>query len=231
MLLNKSTLINMIKDDLNAGIVNLELSDTIIERNLDRSLFVSKDYFNYTDYKTVSLIKGAGSGSYVPLTDIDNSGGKVTIINVFPTQNVMNIDAALLGLGTLYINSAASLDAQLSSYSTMVNRLANLESILGRNARVVGDKLYLDKYYNSVTVEYIPGKLDIEKIHEGAWIKFLIEYTTALCKLQLAQSRGRYVVSSNPASSNAAELIQQATATIDRLEESLKTKGILLTTR
>lgn len=231
MLVNKQTLINMIKDDLNAGIVNLELPDSVIERNLDRSLFVSKDYFNYTDYKTVNLIKGAGSGSYVPLSDIDNTAGSPTIVNVFPTQNVMNIDAALLGLGTLYINSAASLDSQLASYATMINRLANLESILGRNARVIGDRLYVDKMYNTVTVQYIPGKLDIEKINEGAWIKFLADYTVALCKLQLAQSRGRYTVASNPAASNAAELIAQASSTIERLEADLKTKGILLTTR
>lgn len=230
MLVDKQTLIQMIKDDLQAGIVNLELPDVIIERNLDRSLFVSKDYFNYTDYKTLSLVKGSGTGSYIELSEIDDTG-KPTIINVYPTTNVMSVDAAMLGLGTLYINSYASLDSQLASYATMLSKLTNLESILGRNARVIADRLYVDKLYNTVTVEYIPGRLNIEKINEGAWIKFLIDYTAAVCKLQLAQSRGRYKVSSNPAVSNAEELISQANQTIERLEAELKTKGILLASR
>lgn len=230
MLMDKATLIQAVKDELQAGIVNLELSDEIIERNLDRSLMISADYFNYTDYKTLPVTKTTGSSGYIELADIDPNGIPA-IMQVWPTTNVMNLDAALLGLGSIYINMGMALNPQLNAYSSMINKLTQLEGIMGRNARVVGDKLYMDHYWDSVTVQYIPETVDIEHINEGSWIRFLIDYTSALCKRQLAQSRGKYVVSSNPATTNAAELLEQANSQMQVLEEELKMKGVLLARR
>lgn len=231
MLIDKPTLISYIKDELDAGIVNLELSDTIIERNLDRALFISSDYFNYTSYKTVEVNKTTGSSGYVSLDQLDDEGQVPTIVKVYPTTNIMNIDAALLGLGSIYINMGMSLTPQLVAYSNMITRLANMESILGRNARVVGNKLYVDHYWSSITIEYIPNTVKVENIHEGAWIKFLVDYTSALCKRQLAQSRGKYIVASNPFTANADQLLSQANEEISRLEEDIKSKGIILVTK
>jgi hypothetical protein len=230
MLMTKNMLIQAVKDELQAGIVNLELANDIIERNLERALMISSDYYNYVDYKTLTINKTTGSSGYVDLSDIDPNGIP-TITQVWPTVNILNIDAALLGLGSIYINVGMALNPQLNAYSTMVNKLAQLESILGRNARVVGDRLYVDHYWDNITVAYIPEKVEIENINEGSWIRFLIDYTAALCKRQLAQSRGKYVVSSNPATTNAAELLEQANNQMNALEEELKTKGILLARR
>jgi len=229
-LMTRQNLIQAVKDELQAGVVNLELSDNIIERNLDRALMYSTDYFNYTDYVTLSVNKTTGSSGWVPLTDIDPNGIP-TITQVWPTVNVMNIDAALLGLGSIYVNMGMALNPQLMAYSSMLNKLTQLEGILGRNARVVGDKLYLDHYWTEVTIEYIPETVTVENINEGSWIRFLIEYTTALSKRQLAQSRGKYVVASNPATTNAAELMSQANDRMAELEEELKQKGVLLARR
>jgi len=231
MLMTRNMMIQMIKDELQAGIVNLELSDNIIGRNLDRSIMLSSDYFNYTDYKTVQVGSTTGSGGYVNLSDLDENGHVPTIVSVYPTSNVLNIDAALLGLGSIYINMGMALSPQLTAYSNMIHRLSNMESLLGRNARVVGDKLYVDHYFGDITVEYIPNTIDIEHIHEGAWIRFLIDYTVALCKRQIAQSRGKYVVSSNPATMNAEQLMTEAGDRMEQLEEELKTKGVLLASR
>lgn len=229
-LMTRQNLIQVIKDELQAGVVNLELSNDIIDRNLDRALMYSTDYFNYTDYKTLSSEKTTGSSGYINLSDIDPNGIP-TVTQVWPTVNVMNIDAALLGLGSIYVNMGMSLNPQLMAYSSMLNKLTQLEGILGRNARVVGDKLYIDHYWTDVTIEYIPQTVEIEHINEGSWIRFLVEYTVALCKRQLAQSRGKYVVASNPATTNAAELMSQANDRIAELEEELKTKGVLLARR
>lgn len=230
MLMTEEILIQYIKDELNAGIINLELSDDIISRNLQRALMLSSDYFNYTDYKKVLVNKTTGSGGYVDLTEIDPDGIPI-VVAVYPTKNVLNIDAALLGLGSVFISTTAALNPQLNAYANMLNKLSQLESILGRNARIIGDKIYFDHYFADVTVEYIPQVVKVEKIHEGSWIRFLVDYTAALCKRQIAQSRGRYIVDSNPAASNAAELLEQANATLLELEEKLNTKGILLASR
>lgn len=230
MLITKEIMIEYIKDDLSAGIVNLDLSDAIIERNLNRAVALSSDFFNYTTFKTIDITKTTASGGYIPLSEIDPDGTPV-IVAVFPTTNVLNIDGALLGLGSIFINADQSLNNQLTSYATMLFKLSQIESVLGRNARVVGDKLYVDKYYTTLTVEYIPQVVKIENINEGAWIRFLVDYTCALCKKQMAQARGKYVVSSNPASTNAETLLSDANETIIRLEEELKQKGVLLARR
>jgi hypothetical protein len=226
----EDVIIQYVKDELQAGIVNLELDEAIIRRNLKRALMVSSDYFNYTSYKTLSVNNTTGSSGFIELSEIDPDGIP-TITQVWPTVNVMNIDAALLGLGSIYVNMGMSLNPQLMAYSSMLNKLTQLEGILGRNARVVGDKLYLDHYWTDVTIEYIPQVSKVENIHEGSWIRFLIDYTTALSKRQIAQSRGKYVVSSNPATTNAAELLSQANERIVALEEEIKSRGVLLARR
>jgi hypothetical protein len=231
MLIDEAGLIQYIKDDLQAGIVNLEISDEIIGRNLDRALGYSSDFFSYTSYKTLDINATTASGGYINLADIDGANKVPVVIAVYPTTGVINIDSALLGLGSMYVKVGQALDAQLSAYSTMISKVALLESILGRNARVIGDKLYVDKYYSRVTVEYIPEVIAIENINEGAWIRFLVDYTVALCQKQMAQARGKYVIASNPAVTNAAELYEQSVARITALEEELKTKGILITRR
>lgn len=229
-LMTENMMVQYIKDNLGAGIVNIELSDDIIKRNLRVALMLSSDYFNYTDYVTLPVTQTTGSGGHVELSSIDPYGIPV-ILKVYPTTNVMNVDAALLGLGSIYINMGMSLTPQMTAYSNMLQRLANLENILGRNARVVGSKLYVDHYWSDVTIEFIPNVVDIEHINEGAWITFLLDYTTALCKRQIAQSRGKYVVSSNPATMNAEQLINEANESMASLREGLLNKGALLTRR
>lgn len=229
-LATKEILIQYIKDDLQAGIVSLEISDAVIERNLDRALALSSDSWNYTTFETVDLSRTTGSGGFIDLTSIDPNGIPA-VVAVYPTTGIMNVDAALLGLGSIYINTNFGLDGQLGAYANMINRVSQLDSMLGRNARVIGDKLYVDKFFDRVTVEFIPEVITIENINEGSWIRFLVDYSVALCKRQMAQSRGKYVVASNPATTNAAELLESANARITELEEELKTKGVLLARR
>lgn len=230
MLIDQSTAIQYIKDDLGLGIVNLEVDDETIIRNLNRGLMTMASYYTAPTYKTVAIELTTGTGGYIPISDIDPDGVGV-ITAVYPTDNVLKTDAALLGLGTMYLNIGQALDMQITQYANMINKLSLLESILGRNARVVGDKLYVDHYYSNVTVAYIPKKLTIEKIEDGDWLKWLLEYATALSKRQLAQTRGKYIITSNPATTNAASLLEEANSAITALEEALSTKGILITTR
>lgn len=231
-LMTREQLKQFVKDELNAGIVNLELSDDIIERNIDRALMLSSDYFNYTKFVGADVNKGSGSSGYIELSTLTEDNSIPTVVAVYPSRNILNIDAALLGLGSVFISTMAALNPQLNAYSNMINKLSQLESILGRNAKVIGDKLYMDHYFGeSVTVELIPQQVKIEDIHEGAWIRFIIDYTAALCKKHIAQARGKYTIDSNPAKTNSAELLEQARDEITKLEEELQTKGVLLASR
>jgi len=230
-IMNRDILIQCVKDELNAGITNIELSDAIIGRNIDRAVAISSDFYNYTEFKTLTVNPTASSGGWVNLSELDEDGGIPVVVAVYPTKNVLSIDAALLGLGSVFISTTSQLNPQLNAYSNMLHKLSNLESILGRNSHIVNDKLFLDHYFADVTVEYIPQIVKIENINEGNWIRFIIEYSAALCKRQLASSRGKFVVESNPATTNAAELLEQANTTIERLEEELQNKGFLYTSR
>ena len=235
MLMSEDTMVQFIHDDLDASIINIEISDDIIKRNLTRAVMLSSDYFNYSTYKTVVPTKSDGSSGWLYLSELEDDdaddGSVPTIIAVYPTVNVLNLDAALLGLGSVFISTTSALNPQLNAYSNMLHKLTQLESILGRNARVIGDKLHIAHYFSSVTVEFIPQQVKIENIHEGDWIRFLVDYTVALCKRQMGQLRGKYVVDSNPAATNAETLITQANETMTTLMEDLKNKGLLLASR
>lgn len=223
----------IVKDELGLSIVNLELPDEVIDRNIARALMTMGAYYSEPSYATVTLKRGQSgrsSGGYVELTDIDPLGVSV-IIAVYPTTNVMRADAALLGLGSMYFNMGQALASQINAYSNMINNLTNLESILGRNARIVGDKLFVDHYYGDITVAYIPKVLSIENISDGDWLRWILEYTIALSKRQLAQTRGKYIVTSNPTTTNAETLLNNANEQLAKLTEELKTKGVITASR
>lgn len=242
---NKAKLIQYIQDELSAGLVHVELDDELIERNIERALQYSSDYYSNVLYKTVTLTNQGdySSSGYIELTELDNDSlyvkdgdetgytGIPTVVAVYPTSTTVNINTALLGLNSAFLGVASQMDKAMMSYAQALSQLSTLESILGRNAKVVGDKLFIDNYYQRVTVAYIPEVVRIENVVEGEWIQWIIEYAVALSKRQLAQSRGKYVVSSNPSQINAATLLEEANAELKRLRERLETKGVVLASR
>lgn len=224
-------IVEIIKDDLTGGqIVNLELDDTTIRRNIKRAITYMSMYYTGLSYVTRSPNSTTKSGGFIDLEEIDKGGVNV-VYAVYPKSGILQTDAGLLGLGHIYLSIGAVLDNQMSAYSNMISKLSLLDSILGRNARVVGDKLYLDKYYGAVTIAYVPKTLTVETIQDGEWLTWVINYAGALSKRQIATARGKYVVQSSPSQPNAPELLQEANETISRLEEDIKTKGLLIPTR
>lgn len=227
----ETDVVEIIKDDLTGGqIVNLELDDTTIKRNIKRAISYMSMYYTGLSYVTKSLVSTTKSGGYLNLTDID-PGGVNVIYAVYPMEGLLQTDSGLLGLGHIYLSIGAALDNQMTTYANMISKLSLLDSILGKNARVVGDKLYVDKYYGRVTIAYVPKTLTVETIQDGEWLRWVIEYAGALSKRQVATARGKYVVQSSPSQPNAPELLSDANETINRLEEEIKTKGLLIPTR
>lgn len=223
--------IEFIKDDLTGGqVVNLELDDTTIGRNIDRAIMFMSMYYTGLTYKTIDISKKSSTGGYIDFSEIDNKGIS-TLYAVYPVEEILRTDAGLLGLGHIYLSIGLALDNQIQTYANMLQKLSLLDSILGRNARIVGDKLYVDNYYTKITVAYVPKKLEIDDIHDGEWFKWIIEYALALSKRQLAQSRGKYVVQSSPSQPNAETLLSDANEKLRELEEAVKLKGLLIPSR
>lgn len=223
--------IEFIKDDLTGGqVVNLELDDTTIGRNIDRAIMFMSMYYTGLTYKTIDISKKSSTGGYIDFSEIDNKGIS-TLYAVYPVEEILRTDAGLLGLGHIYLSIGLALDNQIQTYANMLQKLSLLDSILGRNARIVGDKLYVDNYYTKITVAYVPKKLEIDDIHDGEWFKWVIEYALALSKRQLAQSRGKYVVQSSPSQPNTETLLSDANEKLRELEEAVKLKGLLIPSR
>lgn len=223
--------IGIIRDDLTAGgIVNLELHDDVIKKNISRAIRLMSSYYTGPSYKTIDINKSSVTGGYILLDNIDENGVSV-ITAVYPIDGILRTDAGLLGLGNIYLSIGLALDNQMQTYANMLTKLSLLESILGRNAKVVGDKLYIDNYYDKVTIEYIPRHLKLYHITDGEWMNWVLEYATALSKRQLAQARGKYTVASSPSQPNASILLEEANNKITELEESMKTKGLFSPSR
>lgn len=218
--------IEYIKDDLGLGIVNLELDDKTIKRNIRRALLVMSSYYAIPTYKTMDITSTTVSSGYIPINEIDEDGISI-ITAVYPADTILRTEASLLGLGMLYMSIGQKLDTQINAYSGIVQKMALLESILGRGAKIVGDKLYVDNYYSKVTIAYIPEQLRISKITDGDWLRWALEYAIAISKRQLAQTRGKYIVDSNPAKTNAETLLNEANEKLQSLEEELANKGTI----
>lgn len=230
-MIDKATAVQYIIDDLSADLlVNLELENDIIERNIDRSIRYMSMYYTGLTYKTVDIKKQSTTGGYVDFNEIDSKGIS-TLYAVYPVDSALRTDAGLLGLGHIYLSVGLSLDSQIQTYSNMIQKLSLLESILGKNARVVGDKLYVDNYYTKITVAYVPKILEITDIQDGEWLTWILEYAGALSKRQLAQTRGKYVVQSSPSQPNTEQLLSDANKRLEELEEFVKTKGLLIPSR
>lgn len=225
-MITEQDVIEYVKDDLGLGIVNLELDDDNIKRNIKRALLVMSSYYSVPTYKTIDVTSTSSSGGYIPLEEVD-ADGVSTITAVYPADTILKTEATLLGLGMLYMGVGQRLDTQINAYAGIVQKMSLLESILGRGAKLVGDKLYVDNFYSKITVAYIPETLKIDKITDGDWLRWALEYTIALSKRQLAQTRGKYMVDSNPTKTNAETLLNEANAKLVELEEELKNKGTI----
>ena len=162
-MITEQDVIEYVKDDLGLGIVNLELDDDNIKRNIKRALLVMSSYYSVPTYKTIDVTSTSSSGGYIPLEEVD-ADGVSTITAVYPADTILKTEATLLGLGMLYMGVGQRLDTQINAYAGIVQKMSLLESILGRGAKLVGDKLYVDNFYSKITVAYIPETLKIDKI-------------------------------------------------------------------
>jgi hypothetical protein len=212
--MTEKTAIDKVKTNLGYPMVDLEITDEMIKMHLDTAVKISSDYFTYSLFVTRPVV-GGGGYAYVDLDDLDHP----TVINVYKTQS------PLTAIDEFSMINYATGPNLLVNFAVASNNKAQLESLISHNWRQVGNRLYLDKYNSAVTIEYIPKEIKFEQIQEGYWELWIVDYTTALCKVTLGRIRGKYVVDSNPFKTDYDSLLEEGRAEMDKLLEDLMTRG------
>ena len=83
--------VEIIKDDLTGGqIVNLELDDTTIRRNIKRAITYMSMYYTGLSYVTRSPNSTTKSGGFIDLEEIDKGGGECCIRCISKERYITN---------------------------------------------------------------------------------------------------------------------------------------------
>lgn len=212
-----------IKNRLGYPAIDIELSDEQIALCIEDALDVVKDYISTRELITVNVQGSAGSLSngyngYVDLSIIEDLD---EVIDVYRADNLswpfMYDEFNVLNYARRGIPARFAIGVSLRS---------NAEAMLNRNWKRVGSRLYLDKYYSQVTVEYTKIVKDVSQIVDSFYLRWVLQYSIACCKEILGRVRGKMVVDSNPFKMDQDALLSESAAEKAALEEQLKDHDI-----
>lgn len=86
----------------------------------------------------------------------------------------------------------------------------------------INQKLYLDNYSGTITVEYTKSGITIEDLqHDTYWYTWIRDYTLALCKIIEGRIRNKFKLSSAPFEIEGDELISEGNNDKQELEQKL----------
>jgi hypothetical protein len=236
-----------VRFELGGPMVDVEISDAVIESLTKRALIIMAKYSLVTAWHTVSIVRMITGGqisyakevdtSVFPLeisyiTDVIKSRGSNDVLT-----NTSDISGIPLGWA---VRSGRS---SMSNYTDTISNVATMynERILA--ARLSGAfkdsctwdydklrrKIYIDVGYpasSNITFEYVPlltkDQVGLLKNLPEAY-DFLTQYVVALSMQALGRARGKYTTSQYDWSISSTELITSGQAKIDKLMEMVNT--------
>jgi hypothetical protein len=114
-----------------------------------------------------------------------------------------------------------------SSLALAIGAFSQAEALINRSWKVIGKKLFLDKFYSSITIEFVPRIIGLDDIDDDSWISWIQRYATALTKEVEASIMGKFIVDSNPFKPDTDRLLSEAASEKASLLEEIKDRGYL----
>lgn len=210
--MDKPTIIKIIKLQLGASTVNIEISDEDIDLLLQVATNKVLSVVGITKLQEVQA---------VPCQDF-NSG---TVIRVFNNTITMGLTPEIDDVFSVY-----NLITRGTSMTTMKNSIiynaysSFTRDVVNKSFYYKQGKLYLYNYTGTVTVEYIPREVSIEDLDE-LYLDWVIRYTKALCKETLGRVRGKFKSSSSPFEVDSDLLLSESETEKSQLLDELNNMG------
>lgn len=202
-------MVDRISRRLGNYLVNVEIPPEVISSFVDEAVSMAEPYIGDTSFITVVADKV-----------VDLSGqGIVDVVRVFHNQ--------------AYISDYDELDLfHVRDYSNFYDRailpyrISQMEDYIDRSFKYdkETEKLYLDDYSGTVTIEVIK-KLTVEQIKDEEMRNWIQRYALALCKESLGRVRGKYRLNNAPFELDSQELLQEAQEELRNLEDDIEQKG------
>ena len=208
-LLTLSTLIESVRTSLGTRKLTLEIEDGDIVTCAEKALRFARPYAYQTAYVTL-LASGA----------IDLKGYRVVdVVRVFRApspafpENIFNLG----GMESWGFSTEALIDGMV----THLHRRYR-ESVVSPGFKFINGVLYLDNFAGNVTIEYLKEIESLEGIEEEYIVKWVEQYTLALCKEVIGRVRGKFTPANAPYTLDAETLLSEGVQERERLESDLR---------
>ena len=217
--MDSDEVVEMVKRKLGYPSISLEISDDDIESYVSLGVTKLQDHITWPKYITKSYATG------VP---IDLSKDKVfEVTNVFRTADVSNIGPD----GEMNIFGVRNLADDMTLYLAAIKQRSDIESVIDVAFRYINGKLYLDDFYEGVTIEYLPRLDAAEDVQEPWAIEWLVDYVTANAKVTIGMVRRKFTVNDSPVTLDGDGMIAEGEAKLSELNDTLTSKGYTTTIR
>lgn len=229
-----------LKIKLTGGLLDLELTDDIIDRLVASALRETQRYVNTTRLVTIPFDR------CIDLKELKDDNGlpiKVsTIVRVYRTQgyvadggkNVMDPLYAsqwqlLSGTGNLY--NFQDYAYNYMSWNTILQIRNTTSTDLSYKYDKYNEKLYINvatDAQTNITLEFIPRFENIEDVNSDYWIDVIFRMATALCKIAVGRIRTRYTQTNALWQQDGEQLLNEGNNELAELRTSLQENAMLI---
>lgn len=215
-MLDRMTWVNDIKTSLGYPVVNLAMTDDMIEVCINKAINTIVPYLN-----NVEVFE-------VPTKTTTFTDKKIyAVIRVTASDNYADIERdSAIYRGFYTINNKRLVDSALYSYY-----IDTVQDDLGQiGFRFISNTLYVDGDHPPYCVEAITEK-SIANMTED-YVNWCFEYSLALVKITEGEIRSKVKITGSPVETNGSDLKAEGIAERDKLKEALGvTIGLFYATR
>ena len=229
-----------LKIKLTGGILELELTDDVIDRLVASALREVQRYVNTTRLVTVPYQR------CIDLKELKEENGKPikvsSIFRVYRTQGyVADGDSKVMdplyasqwqllsGTGNMY--NFQDYAYNYMSWNTMLQIRNTTSTDLSYKYDKYDEKLYINVATNAptnITLEFIPRFDSIEDVNSDYWIDIVFRMATALCKIAVGRIRTRYTQSNALWTQDGAQILDEGNTELTELRNSLQENAMLI---
>lgn len=222
--------IDEIKLKLTGGVVHLELDDATLQRVLDSTMREIQRYIDTTKLITIPYKKCIDLTEYKPNSVsrvyrstgfVDTSGSENGVSTADPMQ--VSFWQIVSGGGNLYNFQNYAYD--YASWNTLLQIRNTTSTDMSFHFDKSTNYLYINvasNFPNSVTIEYVPQYVSVDKITSDFWTDTILRMSLATCKILLGRIRSKYKQSNALWSMDGDQLLQEGTQELQSLRESLQ---------
>lgn len=232
----KEQYVEYIKQQLTAGILELEISDEIIGKFVDNALQELQRYIDETRYVTVPF------ASCIDLTDFPSSA----VTHIYRTQGYTGdgggevtpyseVDPMYAQSWMVFSNGGSYYNLNNYVYNYLAyNTLIQMRNTMSTELDFLEDKnthkLYINAAYDrpiAITIQYIPVFKDVSEITSDYWIDILRRLSLALTKVALGRVRTRFTQSNALWTQDGETLLQEGNEELKELREILRVNSLM----